>query len=242
MHTNEVLIRLGLTINEAAVYCAALEHGASTISEISRNASVHRPAAYRIVKHLIDLELMSSSVQGKRRLYVAENPEKLRSRLEETARSFEAALPELMSLHNLTGNRPVIKVFSGFKGVKSVFDDLLATLKKGGVFYRYDSHRNYQDNKKYLPDRYIERACRTGDLYRYIITNERTYLKKIPNARRFLKMFPSSKDLFAYNISQIIYADKVAFIDYSTETAYIIENPMFARFQQQMFMLLFDRL
>jgi hypothetical protein len=48
--------------------------------------------------------------------------------------------------------------------------------------------------------------------------------------------------VFAYDISHIIYGDKVAFIDFSSETAYILESPAFARFQQKIFRLLFDKL
>lgn len=242
MEMPEILSRLGLSENQAKLYCAALECGPSTVSELARATGLHRPVVYRILPSLVEKELVSLSLKGKRSVYVAENPEKLRPRLEETVRSFEAVLPELMTLHKAYGARPLMKIFSGAKGIRAVFDDMLATLKKGEVFYRYDSHRNYQENKRYLPDRYIERACRTGDLHRYIITNETTFKQKQPNVRRYLKMVPGKFDLFAYNISQLIYADKVAFIDYTSESAYIIENPAFARFQRQIFMLLFEKL
>ena len=53
---------------------------------------------------------------------------------------------------------------------------------------------------------------------------------------------PKKYDLFDDNISKIIYGNKVAIIDYSTETSFIIENKKFADFEKKIFKLLFKYL
>lgn len=242
MTTPELLSRLGLSTVESKLFLVALERGPSTVSELSRATTLHRPAVYKLLPKLIEKELLSESIRGKRSVYIAESPEKLRLRVEETTRSFETILPELMALYQTIGTRPVIKIFSGKKGIMNVYDDMMTTLKKGDVFYRYESHKNYRENRKYLPPRYFERTGDSGDLDRYIITNELTGISKKPRLGRSVKIVPASYDLFAYDISQIIYADKVAFIDFGSQTAYILESATFARFQRQIFRLLFDKI
>jgi hypothetical protein len=48
--------------------------------------------------------------------------------------------------------------------------------------------------------------------------------------------------LFDFGITQLIYGDKIAFIDYNTDTATIIENPVIAKFQATLFKIMFDQL
>ena len=52
----------------------------------------------------------------------------------------------------------------------------------------------------------------------------------------------ASLDIFDYDVTQIIYKNKVAFIDLPTSTAWIVENERFARFQERLFRLLFEKL
>jgi hypothetical protein len=47
---------------------------------------------------------------------------------------------------------------------------------------------------------------------------------------------------FDYNITQIIYGDRVAFIDYNSETALVIESKVIADFQEHIFKMLYKKL
>ena len=44
------------------------------------------------------------------------------------------------------------------------------------------------------------------------------------------------------NVIEIIYGNKVAYIDLNSESAFIIENEKIAAFQRKLFLLLYDRL
>ena len=48
--------------------------------------------------------------------------------------------------------------------------------------------------------------------------------------------------LFYYEISELIDSQKVAFMDYQTETAIVIENPAIAEFQKKIFQMLYQLL
>lgn len=79
-------------------------------------------------------------------------------------------------------------------------------------------------------------------LERFVITNAATQERKKPRLEKSVKIVPRNFDLFEYDATELIYADKIAFVDYNTETAVIIENPKLAEFQKKIFKLLFMKL
>lgn len=79
-------------------------------------------------------------------------------------------------------------------------------------------------------------------LERKVITNIPNKESKHVRLEREIKVVPPDFDLFEYSVSEIIYGNKVAVIDYNTETAVVIENATIAKFQQKIFELLFRKL
>jgi len=94
---------------------------------------------------------------------------------------------------------------------------------------------------KYLSKKYRLLRDRKK-LERKVITNAPNKAQKHVRLEREIKVVPPDFDLFEYNVSQVIYGDKVAVIDYNTETAVVIENETIAKFQQKIFELLFRKL
>ena len=47
---------------------------------------------------------------------------------------------------------------------------------------------------------------------------------------------------FDYNVTEVIYGDRVAFIDYNSETAMIIESKVIADFQKHIFKSFYKKL
>ena len=119
---------------------------------------------------------------------------------------------------------------------------MLATCKKGDVFYRYESPKDYKKNDRHLPSAYIERICHKKEIQKFVITNEKTAQNKPRVIERVSKFVPKVFDFFEYDITQIIYNNKVAFVDFNTNTAWIIESAPFAKFQRQIFKLLIGKL
>jgi hypothetical protein len=65
---------------------------------------------------------------------------------------------------------------------------------------------------------------------------------KDPRLERELVIIPESFDEFNQDVSMTIYGDKVAYIDFTSESSIIIENPMIAAFQKKLFMLTYKYL
>ena len=242
MEIQEILRKIGFSKHESKVYVALLERGAMNISDVCRTADIHRPAAYSAIRSLKTKSLISEAPHGKRVWYAAESPSQLRTEIDVLARSLQSAIPLLNGAYEKRGHKPVIRFFEGKTGIVSVFDDMVESLKKGDVFYRYSSlNAILTDGDKYISARY-RRIRDEKQLERLVITNQRIAQGKKPRLEREMKIIPPSYDPFDYNITQIIYGNKTAFVDYNTDTALIIENAKIAEFLKKLFKLLYSKL
>lgn len=239
MQITELLRRVGLGKNEADMYLALLETGPATISDISKRTGLHRPIVYKHLPVLQEQGLVTVSRKGERNLFVAEPPDRLERLLDDVRGQLQIVLPGLTESFHARGKRPTVKTLEGKKGIKFVFEDLVRTLRRGDTFYRYSSAS--KSREEYLPSTY--RAARDAkQLERFVITSQARASEKGPRMERAIKVFPKEYGLFDFDVTQVVYGNKVAFIDYGTETATIIENPVFAAYQTALFRALYDRL
>ncbi len=238
----DILSQAGLTHHEVEIYTAMLGVGPMSISGIVRVCGLHRPAVYAALPTLTAKGLISTALTGKRKQYVAEEPERLEKLFEERERQFKEALVEFGRTYRKKQTKPSIKVVEGREGLRSVLEDLAHTMKPGGTFYRASSRDLGTDVERFVPREW--RALRDQkQLEQLVITN--SALRASPHKKRiecFSKMIPPSEDPFTYDIAQLIYGDKVAFVDYKEEVALIVHNPRFAKFQERLFRSLFRRL
>jgi sugar-specific transcriptional regulator TrmB len=240
VQTPELLRRLGLTAHEATIYASLIENGPGTVADISRRTAIHRPIVYKHLPALREKGLVTSAPRGQRTVFVPEPPERLQALLEETRSRLDLALPALKQDFAAQGNRPAIKYYEGKAGIRSVFADLVETLGQGGTFCRYSSASESRD--AYLPKNYRELRDRKR-LQRFVITSEARAGHKKPRLDRALKFLPRQEfGPFDFDVTQLIYGDKVAIIDYNSETATVIENQVIAEFQRQVFMALYRKI
>ncbi|MFA6445947.1 MAG: helix-turn-helix domain-containing protein [Candidatus Paceibacterota bacterium] len=242
MDKSKILEKIGLTKNESAIYLALLEMGTSNISKISEKTSIHRPLIYKAIPSLLDKKLITKTQKFKSIVYGAEPPNRLETMFDDFKIDFFEILPDLEDTYASGEKKPKIRFLEGKDGTKRVFDDVVRSLKTNDVFYRYSSNQDGQEKKdKYLPK--IYRKMRDAKkLQREVITNEQTAKNKPPKLDRFAKVMPNDFGPFDHNVTEIIYGNKVAFIDYNSEIAMIIESKRIAEFQKQIFKMLFKKL
>ena len=235
-----ILEKIGFSGNESTLYFALLNTGPASISDLVRTTGIHRPTVYKILPSLIDKELVSVMPTGKYKKYVAESPEKLEKMFTELEDDFRAEITNLLEMYSNRDKKPTVTYGEVGKALTHVFSDVVHSLKKGDTYFRYSSALAL-NRKSFVPKDYREVRDKKG-LERFIITNESTKPLHKMRLGREVKAVPADFDLFQYNISQIIYGNKVAFVDYNTKTAVTIENPMIAEFQKKIFKLLFKKL
>ncbi len=134
-----------------------------------------------------------------------------------------------------------MRVFSGPKGIRDVFDDVISHSKKRDTFYRYTSERDLDSVNSYLSKDYRKRRD-AKHLERLVISNPVSAKRKSSRLERFIKYFPKEVSLFDQNIIQLIYGERVAFIDLNKEEAFVIENQALADFQKVIFKQLYKKL
>jgi sugar-specific transcriptional regulator TrmB len=241
MENADILEKLGIKPNEAKIYSALLGSGPETISSIAKTTGLHRPIIYKVIPYLIERGLIVLAPKGKQKRFSAESPEKLTALLDQTAKDLQEAMPDLMHSFSFQNKKPAVKFLEGKNSITFVLNDIVQSMKKEDVFFRYSSPKDSQKNSRYLPHNY--RALRDQkQLQRFVIANEHSMAGKKPRLERSVKFIPQKYGLFDYDITQIIYGNKVAFVDYNTTTSVIIENPSIAEFQKKIFKLLYDLL
>jgi sugar-specific transcriptional regulator TrmB len=242
MHQNHILTKIGLTPEQIRIYLALLQLVQGNVSDIAKATGMHRPAIYHHLPALLERGLISRSRNGRRTVFIGESPEHLADVVKRLGEELQEAMPNLLATYRGNETQPVIRYFQGAEGIRSAYEDLLRTIKKGDVVYRYESPQDYKKYGKYKPREYIDRILNKKEVDWLIITNDPQRDRRIPRLERLYKTVPLAADTFTYDISQFIYGKKVSFIDYRHEIASIIESPTFAEFQRKIFKLLFDRL
>lgn len=77
------------------------------------------------------------------------------------------------------------------------------------------------------------------NLSRLVITNEKSVASKKQRPNRELAAIPDSFGSFDDDVTKIIYADRVAIIDYASKTAFTIESAPLARLEEKIFRMMF---
>lgn len=233
--------KLGISKNAAATYLALLADGQASVAPLARNAKLARPLIYRILPELMSLGLVARVRKGKREEYVAMSPERLLALHKKLGDDLTESLPTLSHRYEKTKRTSTIRQLDGKVGIQAVYDDIVATLPDGATFYRYSSSKAARKRDEYVPKDYTKRRD-AKNLERFVITNKENARRKGSKLERAIKTVPVDAHLFSYDITEIIYGNKLAFVDYGKETAMIIENKEIAEFQTRLFKLLYQRL
>ncbi len=127
-----ILKQLGLSEKEIKVYLALLQKGPSSVRSLAAVSEINRGTTYDILKSLKELGLVSYYHQATKQYFVAEDPSALNRALEqkldklnEVKKNLNDVIPELKSLFEQAGDKPVVKYYEGSRGVKTVLTDVL---------------------------------------------------------------------------------------------------------------------
>lgn len=143
-----ILKNLGLSDKEVVIYLVCLRLGPSPVRRIAQEAEINRGTAYDILKNLKEQGLVSYYHKDKNQYFIAEDPQKINSvflrkkdELEKTQKDLEKIIPQLRSIYNDAGHKPVVKFYEGYGGIKIILHDLIDSLKEKEIkeYYVYSS-------------------------------------------------------------------------------------------------------
>ncbi|MCD6575786.1 MAG: hypothetical protein J7K73_01345 [Nanoarchaeota archaeon] len=207
---------LGLTKVEAEVYLALLKLGMSRAGKISKEAQLNRTTTYAALKSLLDKGLISYVIESNRKVFKATNPKYILELIKEKEEEAEKMLPKLLSLYTSPKKESQVTLFYGYKGVKSVFQDILRTAKEVLVI---DAEGQFSEKMSYYAPYYIREVERKKIKIRHIVrrgakvnSTKTTTIKYIPRKTKSQSVID-------------IYGDKVAIIIWSEPPeAVVIKN------------------
>lgn len=241
MDIKQVLEQFGLKDKKADVYLAALELGSATVIEIAKKAGIKRTTCYDILFDLIKMGLVLETSQGKKRLFIGEDPEKIKKDLENKEKLFSDILPHLKSIHNISGAKPKIRFYEGKEGLKEVYNDIL---KYSGEILAFTSEDVVNAFGREWAEEYIKKRVKKGIHVRNIAPETRIVHEFISRDREQLR---ASKlvdlEKYPFSIEINIYGhSKVALMSSKEGTGLIIEGGEIYKTMKSIFELLWDNL
>ena len=175
----EQLRRIGLTEGELKVYKAILDIGECTKTGLAKQSGVAPSNVYDITNRLIEKGMISKVEKDGVAHFSAANPrhimdflDKKQNDVEKEKQFVEAMLPQLMFKFNQASEKTNVEVFYGWKGLKTVFDDLLYECNNGDenfVFGASIGENNEKADRFFV--KYSELIEKKG-MVSYIVLNE----------------------------------------------------------------------
>ncbi|MAG60677.1 hypothetical protein CL619_02715 [archaeon] len=120
-----ILEDLGLTQAEIKVYLALLEEGSTTAGQILKKSKLQNSVVHRALNSLIEKGLISFILEGRRRVYLATDPENFYNFIDDKKKRFERLLPELKVKQKLAKKEEQATVFRGKRGINELYNTLL---------------------------------------------------------------------------------------------------------------------
>ncbi len=240
------LKKLSLSDKEIKVYLKLLEYGAISVRGLADLTNLNRGTVYDVLKKLQEIGIVSYYHQDTKQRFVAEEPEKLlklvsdkENELKKTKDKIIELIPELKSLQDKEGNKPVIKLYEGKKGIRFILEDVLTAVAKTErkEYYVYSATEASEDINAAFPD-FTQTRIKKNIKVKAISLAEGGKTSGL-DERRWL----GTQDKSATYI--LIYANKCSLISRDNQdnpVGVIIENKMIYQTQKIIFLKLWNLL
>lgn len=125
-----ILEDLGLTNTEIKTYVTLLGLGTSSAGSIIEKSHLPNSTIHRDLNSLIEKGIISFVLEGKRKLYQANDPEQFFNFIDEKKRKFAEILPELKNKQGSAFSKEVATVYKGVRGIKEAYNIMINTKGK----------------------------------------------------------------------------------------------------------------
>lgn len=115
------LRELNLTKSESKIYLYLLEEGLSGAPQIAQGTGIARTNCYSVLTKLKNEGLIEEQTQGKRKAYIASDPQSLLRAIQKKKEAVERLMPDLRALYTVQKNKPKIRFYDGFEQIKEIY-------------------------------------------------------------------------------------------------------------------------
>jgi sugar-specific transcriptional regulator TrmB len=243
----EALAALDLSERQISVYHALLKLGPASIRDVATEAGINRGTTYETLKQLATRGIVSYFPRGKRRVFQAEDPERLLQLGESKQQALALAIEQLRKevIPALKSQQPAfspgnVRFYEGDDGVELVLRDLLdSAARLADPRYAVISTKTLRDHLYRPFPNFTRQRVGRGIRVRVIAVGEGGDEAEL--AER--KWLPASADTDASYIA--IYPPKVAIITLAQNNypvVIVIDSAAIASTQQLMFDMLWQLL
>ncbi|MFC1697646.1 TrmB family transcriptional regulator [Nanoarchaeota archaeon] len=217
MDIKKTLKNIGLSNNEINAYLALIKVGPSKAGRIAKEASIDRSACYDALKRLLEKGLISYVTKANVKWFQPENPSRIKEYLKDQMDDVDDVMPQLVGLYKLPKESKNVRIFHGYKGIRSVFQDIATDKTPVDVF---GSEGQFVERMPYYAPHFINAQVGNKIKTRLISRKGRGEDNAPPNTE--VRHVP--KDVIS-PVATNIYGDKIAIIIWSEPPeAIIIEN------------------
>ncbi|MEK6920892.1 MAG: helix-turn-helix domain-containing protein [Nanoarchaeota archaeon] len=150
----KILEKIGFTNGEIRVYFALLECGNTTTGPVIIKSGVSRSKVYEILEKLKQKGLVSEVIKENTRYFQAASPERIIDYIKSKEKEiiyeqeqFTKILPGLLAKQKYSGERQEAKVYVGYEGVKTFYNEVLDQLQKGDEYLAMTFSKETWQNK-----------------------------------------------------------------------------------------------
>lgn len=242
----QILTDLSLSLNEAKLYLSGLKLGATTILSLSRDSEIKRSTVYGVVETLKQKGLCNKQLNGWKKLFVMSNPNQLKNILEQRKQELESILPEFELITNPKKTEDKIEYYSGLKGVKNIYNQLLISTNSNSFQYIIGDLSYWYELDAGWFEEYIKTRSKLTAQQKYstkaIFRNSKPAIQN-KKLQKSLNMKIKLTDI-DNDISNIIITDDMIVIQQLKTPIHciVIKNKGAIKVQKEMFEMLWKRL
>lgn len=122
---NDALKSIGLNKNEVKIFLDLIKRDASSALDISKRTEIHRSNVYDSLRILIEKGFISEIVEGKKRVFKALDPVRIREYVVQKEREIDLIIPELQRISARKVNRGNVSVSQGVFAIRAILMGLL---------------------------------------------------------------------------------------------------------------------
>jgi sugar-specific transcriptional regulator TrmB len=215
----ELLISLGLTIDEATIYNVLLEGGFMPARTVALRSSIGRPLTYKILDDLIIKGVVEKKELGKKvSLFSPVHPrelekllEKKKEEIDNTKKALDESIGQMISKYNLFIGKPNVQFYEGEEAVNKITRDYPETDKEIRQWINISEAMKIMGNDTV---RYLNERIKNGISKRMII----------PESEENRNYAKSGSELTSFKITKKelptviqVYDNKVAMLTLSKE-------------------------
>lgn len=167
MNIQQELQKFGLHKSEVTIYLYLLENGLATPPQIAKGTKIARTNCYNILEELKNKNLVEEEEKGKRKAYLANDPESLVHSLELKKTTLAGIIPDIRALYSSQKNKPKFRFFEGLEQIKEIYLQSLEAEKIIGI----GSTKSFSDLMPEFYTFYTNKIKAKGIIFEDVLTS-----------------------------------------------------------------------